>query len=105
MAQRVDNVYTKEYHACMSTIHIRTNEKTKKSAQQILGKLGLDLSTAINMYLMQIIIKKGIPFEILTENGMTEAEEEAILKEIEWAKKHGKKYTSTKEMFKDILAE
>ena len=71
----------------------------------ILDKLGLDLSTAINIYLVQIIEKKGIPFEVLTENGLTPAQETEILKEIEWAKKHGKRYTSTKKMFQDILAE
>jgi len=88
-----------------TTIQVRSKRETKKAAQQILKKLGLDLSTAINMYLMQIIIKKGIPFEILTENGFTPAEEEKILKETEWARKYGKRYSSTKEMFKDILGE
>ena len=93
------------YTGIMTTIQIRTDEKTKKSVQQILHKLGLDLSTAINMYLVQIIVKQGIPFQIITENGMTPAEEEAILKEIAWAKKYGKRYTSAKEMHADILKE
>ena len=84
---------------------MRTNPKTKKSAQKILEKLGLDLSTAINMYLVQIIVKQGIPFEILTENGYTVDEERKILQEIAWAKKHGKRYNSTKAMFEDILKE
>ncbi|MDB4978938.1 MAG: translation repressor RelB [Candidatus Peribacteria bacterium] len=90
--------------AIMTTIQIRTNEKIKASAQQILGKLGLDLSTAINMYLVQIIEKKGIPFEILTKNGLTAAQEKEILKEIEWTKTHGKSYSSARELHKDILA-
>ncbi len=77
--------------------------KIKKSAQRILDKLGLDLSTAINIYLVQIIEKKGIPFEILTENGMTPAEEKAILKEMAWAMKHGKRYKTAKAMHRDIL--
>lgn len=88
----------------MTTIQVRTDEKTKKAAQLTLRKLGLDLSTAINIYLVQIIEKQGIPFEIVTENGLTPAEEEKILKEVAWAKKHGKRYSSTKEMFQDILA-
>ena len=86
-----------------STIQVRADAKIKKNAQLILSKLGLDLSTAINIYLIQIIEKNGIPFDVLTENGLTPAEEDAILKEIEWAKKHGKRYSSTKRMFKDIL--
>ena len=71
----------------------------------ILDKLGLDLSTAINIYLVQIIEKKGIPFEVLTENGLTPAQETEILKEIEWAKKHGKRFKTAKAMHKAILSE
>ncbi|MDD4319529.1 MAG: type II toxin-antitoxin system RelB/DinJ family antitoxin [Candidatus Peribacteraceae bacterium] len=89
----------------MTTIQVRTEDKTKKAAQLILGKLGLDLSTAINIYLVQIIEKKGIPFEIVTENGFTPAEEQKILKEMAWAKKHGKRYTSAKALHDDILKE
>ncbi len=48
----------------MTTIQIRTDEKTKKAVQKILKKLGLDLSTAINMYLAQIVKYQGIPFPI-----------------------------------------
>lgn len=89
----------------MTTIQVRTNEKIKKTAQHILAKLGLDLSTAINIYLVQIIEKKGLPFEVLTENGLTATEEKEILKEIAWAKKYGKRYSSAKEMHEDILKE
>lgn len=64
----------------MSQIQIRIDEKTKKDAQAILNDIGLDLSSAIKVYLKQIIIYKGIPLQLLTENGLTVAEEQAILK-------------------------
>lgn len=89
----------------MTSISVRTPDKTKKHAQKILKKLGLDLSTAINIYLVQIIAKKGIPFEILTENGMTPAAEKKMLEEIAWAKKYGKRYKTAKEMHAAILKE
>ncbi len=85
-----------------TTIQVRTNPKTKKTAQQILEKLGLDLSTAINIYLVQIIQNKGIPF-IVTENGFTLEQEMSILKDIESAKKSRKGYKSSKAMHKAIL--
>jgi DNA-damage-inducible protein J len=88
-----------------TTIQIRTKANVKKDAQKILHALGLDLSTAINMYLQQVIIRKGIPFTMLTENGMTPKREAELLKEAAWAMKHGKRYSSTEEMFKDILGE
>lgn len=87
----------------MSTIQVRTNERTKKTVQQILSNLGLDLSTAINMYLVQIIVKQGIPFDIVTENGFTVEEEKKILKEMAWAEKHGKRYRSAKALHDAIF--
>ena len=87
----------------MATIQIRTDEKLKKKAQAILKELGLDLSSAINLYLYQIIIQEGIPFEIRTENGFTLEQERAILKETEEALKHGKSYDSAEELHRNIL--
>ncbi|MEK7218134.1 MAG: type II toxin-antitoxin system RelB/DinJ family antitoxin [Patescibacteria group bacterium] len=86
-----------------ATIQVRTNPATKKNAQRILAKLGLDLSTAINIYLVRIIATRGIPFRVVTENGFTPEEERKILKEEAWAMKHGKRYSSVEEMMKDIL--
>lgn len=88
-----------------TTIQVRTDEHLKKNVQDILEGLGLDLSTAINMYMWQIFRKKGIPFEILTENGFTPAEEKKILKEIAQAEKSGKSYATIQELHRDILGE
>jgi DNA-damage-inducible protein J len=90
------------------TIQLRIDNKTKKQASNIIKKLGLDLSTAIKLYLKQIIINQGIPFRVRTENGYTPEFEEAILREereIMKLYKAGKikGYTSVKEMHKDIL--
>lgn len=86
-----------------TTIQVRTKANVKKEAQKILAALGLDLSTAINAYLQQIIIRKGIPFTMLTENGMTPEREAMILADLAWAKKYGKSYASAEEMHRDIL--
>lgn len=87
----------------MTTIQVRTDEKLKKEVQGILHEIGLDLSSAVNLYLRHIVITGGIPFEVRTANGFTRAQEKKMLKEIEWAKKHGKSYRSAKEMHDDIL--
>lgn len=64
----------------MSTIQVRIDTTVKKKAQNILHEMGLDLSSAINAYLRQIIIQEAIPFRIVTENGFTPEEEMEILK-------------------------
>ena len=63
-----------------STIQVRIDEQTKKFANQILRDLGLDMSSAIKAYLRQIVITKGIPFQLITENGLTPKQEEEIIK-------------------------
>ena len=87
----------------MTTIQVRTNERTKKSAQRILGKLGLDLSTAINIYLVQIIQRQGIPFEVVTANGLTPRQEADILADVASARRGKKSYSSAKAMHRAIL--
>ncbi len=71
----------------MTTIQIRIDEKTKKSAKKVLDRIGMDMSSAVKVYLTQIILTQGIPFQILTENGMTIAQEKAIVKASEEAKR------------------
>lgn len=89
----------------MTTIQIRTQEKTKKCVQKILAELGLDMSTAINMYLVQITKQGGIPFDILTENGMTLKAEREILAAAEDARKSTETYSSAEEMHDAIMTE
>jgi DNA-damage-inducible protein J len=47
-----------------TNINIRTDGELKAKAQSVLADLGLDMSTAINVFLTQIVYRKAIPFEI-----------------------------------------
>ena len=69
-----------------STIQVRIDKKTKKFVNKILKDLGLDMSSAIKAYLRQIIIKQGIPFQLITKNGLTLSQEKEITKASEEAK-------------------
>ena len=48
----------------MGIVQARTPENVKNDAINILDKLGLNMSTYINMALNQLIIQEGIPFSI-----------------------------------------
>jgi len=48
-----------------TNINIRTDSELKAKAQSVLADLGLDMSTAINVFLNQIVYKQAIPFEII----------------------------------------
>lgn len=45
-----------------STITVRVDESIKKEAGAVLKNLGMDMSTAIIVYLKQVIRNNGIPF-------------------------------------------
>ena len=47
-----------------STLYARIDSKLKNDAESILSKLGISPSTAITMLYSQIILHRGIPFDV-----------------------------------------
>ena len=47
-----------------SAINIQVDSNVKKEATDVLTELGLSMSSAINLFLKQVVKKNGIPFEI-----------------------------------------
>ena len=47
-----------------ATLNLRVNPTTKKAAEDVLSRLGIPMSTAIDMYLRQITLTGGIPFRV-----------------------------------------
>jgi DNA-damage-inducible protein J len=50
-----------------TNINIRIDSKVKTEAQEVFTSLGLDMTTAINIFLRQSIFRKGLPFPVLAE--------------------------------------
>ncbi len=75
-----------------STIKVKVKDKVKKEASEIFKELGMDMHTAVNIYLKQVIRDKGIPFVLSTE-----ACEDIALKAIKAAGKEKKKKKAKKE--------
>ena len=50
----------------MATVQtqIRIEENLKKQAVELFSQLGIDMSSAVNMFLKQVILQNGIPFEV-----------------------------------------
>lgn len=86
----------------MTTLNIRIEEKTKKAAAKTLAALGLDMSSAVKMFLHQVVIEQGIPFKpTRTPREVREEYDSEVL----WARKHGKRYAHAHELFADIVKE
>ena len=83
-----------------TTLSIRIEEKTKKAAQKTLEAVGLDLSSAVKMFLHQVIIEQGIPFKSsrIPQNLQNEWK-----KLSELAMQQGKSIESIEELHKDFL--
>ena len=46
------------------TLHIRVNENVRTSAEKTLDMLGISISEAVNMFLHQIPLVGGLPFDV-----------------------------------------
>jgi len=47
-----------------SYINIRTDLELKQQSEAILSKLGLTKTEAINIFLKQVVLNDGLPFEV-----------------------------------------
>ena len=83
------------------TIQIRVDAKTKAKARKTLDELGLDMSSAVKLFLTNVINRQGIPLDLRTENGFTIAQEKAMLAETKKAKL-SKGFDNLDELFADL---
>ncbi len=82
--------------------NISIDADVKKQAQELFADLGLDLSTAISIYLKKAISEQGIPFEVKITNATTIA----AMDEFEEMKKNPsayKRYPSFKAALNEVL--
>lgn len=47
-----------------TNINVRLDPELKEQAELVLGELGIPLSNAVNIFLKQVVIQRGIPFEV-----------------------------------------
>jgi DNA-damage-inducible protein J len=50
-----------------ANINVRVDNDVKNKAQELFSALGLDMTSAINIFLRQAIRRNGIPFELVAE--------------------------------------
>ena len=86
-------------------INVVVDKETKEEATAILKDLGLSMSTAINLFLRQLIMNDGLPFEVKKKPSK---ELRQALKEAEDIINNPEKYKSyhnVDELLKDALDE
>ncbi len=86
------------------SMNIRMDKTIKEQAQELFSEFGLDMTTAINMFLRQSIREQKIPFELklnIPNNETLEA-----LNEVKQMKENpsiGKSYDNVDDMIKELL--
>ena len=88
-----------------SNMNIRMDKDVKEQAQRIFSQLGMDMTTAVNVFLRQVIRNNGLPFELRLDTPNEETL--AAIREVQEMKKDpsiGKSYTDVDEMMKELLA-
>ena len=86
-----------------TAISVQIDSLDKEVACSILKKLGLNMSTYVNMAIKQLINKDGVPFEVVNpkpNRELLEALQEG--KNILNGKTKAKSYTNMYEMLKDL---
>lgn len=84
-----------------SSINIRIDGSTKKQADKLFKELGLNMSTAVNIFIRQSLREQRIPFEINANPTTIAAMQEA--RDIASGKVVSKQYSDTQALFDDIL--
>lgn len=89
-------------------MEIDVNETLVKEAQKMFDEMGLDIETAINIFLKQCVKEQRIPFDIGNiPVEIPNAETIAAMKEVEEMAKSGKppRFNTVEEMFKALEIE
>ncbi len=69
-----------------STLQIRIDSDLRKEADELFAHAGLDMSSAVRLFLRQSVIRRRLPFEVLSENPdpfWSEANQRALRESIE----------------------
>ena len=88
----------------MATVptQVRIDENLKKQATELFSQLGMDMSSAMNIFLRQCVMRGGLPFEVTLPKYKQD-----VLDAMEEAKKlskdpNTKRYASFSEAMEDI---
>ena len=88
----------------MATVptQVRIDENLKKQATELFSQLGMDMSSAMNIFLRQCVMRGGLPFEVAVPQYKSEG-----LEAMEEAKRiskdpNSKRYSSFSEAMEDL---
>jgi len=70
-------------------MNIRMDSEIKRQSQELFAKFGLDMTTAVNMFLRQSIRQQGIPFALQLDPFYSEANQARLMRAAERMERTG----------------
>ena len=86
-----------------TNLNIRIDSDLKKQSEEIFNELGLNMSTALNVFLRQTIRSKGIPFDMRLN--IPNEETIAAINDVNLNRNMSKPFHSVKELMEDLNAD
>jgi len=86
-----------------ANISIRIDEKLKQKFDKLCDELGLNMSTAINLFIKTVVREQGIPFALSINDYNKETQQ--VIADVHNGIGLSKTYSSVDEMMTDILKE
>lgn len=85
-----------------ASMNIRMDSEVKKQAQRLFSELGLDMTTAVNMFLRQSIRAHGIPFEVKLD--VPNSETLAAIDDVNNNRNMSRTFDSVEDLMRDLNA-
>ena len=84
------------------SMNIRMDSDIKSKAQHLFSEFGLDMTTAINMFLRQSIRENGIPFKLNLD--IPNKETLKVIRDINNKKNISKPFSNIEDLMRDLNA-
>jgi len=84
-----DNTRSEVAIVSNTSMNIRMDSEVKRQAQELFAQFGLDMTTAVNMFLRQSFRQRGIPFALQLDPFFSEANKERLLRAAERMERTG----------------
>ena len=84
-----------------TSMSIRLDSDVKEQAQQVFNNLGMDMTTAINIFLRQAIQYQGLPFDVRLDENRRLLE---VLTDLDQNRNMSQPFESVSDLMEDLRA-
>lgn len=84
-----------------TSMSIRLDSEVKEQAQQVFSNLGMDMTTAINIFLRQAIQYQGLPFDVRLDENRKLLE---VLTDLDQSRNMSQSFESVSDLMGDLRA-